>query len=96
MNSYIIEECEKVPIIRNWLGCEELRFVQILTDNEQNKCQTSSGLLEVLSKKFKSQHIETMLSQYCRLIRVEKESAGEWLGCLRVNAYECKYKETGG
>ena len=51
-NSYNIEESKKVPIIMNWLGCEGLRFIQMLTDDKQEKCQKSTGLSEVLSKTF--------------------------------------------
>ena len=50
MNSYNKEENEYVPTIMNWLKCEWLRFIQRLTDNEYEKCKTSSGLLEVLSE----------------------------------------------
>ena len=58
----------------NWQDCEGLRIVQTLIDNEQEEYQTSSGLFEVLSEKFKPQHHETMLSlQYCKLIREKKE-----------------------
>ena len=46
----------------NWLGCEEFSFVQTLPDNEKVKCQTSSGILEVLSDKLIPQHNEAILS----------------------------------
>ena len=36
-----------------WLG---FRFVQIINDEEQEKCQTSSELFEVLNDQFKTQH----------------------------------------
>ena len=45
----------------NWLGCEGLRFVQTLNDEEQAKCKTSSELLGVLSDKFKPTHNEIKL-----------------------------------
>ena len=35
----------------NWLDSEELRFVQTVTDNKQEKCKTSSGPFKVLSDK---------------------------------------------
>ena len=58
--SYDIQECEKVSIIMNWLGCEELSFVQALSDTEQEECRISAGLFEVLSENFKLQHNETI------------------------------------
>ena len=47
MNRYIIEESEKAPININWLGSEGLQFMQMLTDNEQERSQASSWLFEV-------------------------------------------------
>ena len=67
---------------------------QKLTDNEQEKCQTSYGLFKVLSEKFKLQHNETISSlQYCKLVREEKESDKERMGYLGVNVNEFNYKE---
>ena len=45
MNSYSIDESEKMPKIMSSLGCEGLRFVQTLTDSEQENYKTSGGLL---------------------------------------------------
>ena len=53
MNNHNIEESEKVPIIMNWLGCAGLRVVHALTDSEQEKCKTSSGLFVILIDVFK-------------------------------------------
>ena len=51
------------------------------------------GLFEVLSKKFKPQHNETiLLLQYWKLIREQSENAGEWMDCLRLKENECKYR----
>ena len=62
----------------NWLGHEGLRFMQTLTDAEQEKCRTNAGLFEVLSKIFKLQHKETILSwQYFKLKREQNENAKE-------------------
>ena len=81
----------------NWLGHLELRFVQTLTDNEQEKCKTSSELFKVLCEKFKPQHNEIILSLLCcKLVREEKETAKEWMGCIRVKTNECEYTETVG
>ena len=96
MNSYNIQENEKVPIIRNWLGHKGLRFVETLNGKKQEKCQTCFGLLKVLSAKFKMQHDETIVSlQYCKLVR-EEESAEELMDHLIIKANKCEYKERDG
>ena len=46
-NRYNIQESERVLKILNWLGKERLQFVQTLNDEEQEKCRTSTGFLEV-------------------------------------------------
>ena len=40
------------------LGCEQLRFIRTLTENEQGKSRTSSGIFGMLNKKFKPEHNE--------------------------------------
>ena len=35
-----------------------------------------------------------MSLQYCEQVREEKESAEIWIGCMRVKANGCKYKES--
>ena len=45
-------------------------------------------------KKFKPQHYEIiLLTQWCKLKREEKNDAKEWMGCLRLAACECEYRE---
>ena len=67
----------------NWLGCEGLRFVQTLNDEEEEKCKTSSGLFEVLNGEFRPQQNEMILSlQYCRLSREINRNVKEWMGHL--------------
>ena len=34
-----------------------------------------------------------MSLQYFKLIRKQNENAEEWMGCLRIKANECGYKE---
>ena len=54
----------------NWLGWEGLHFVQILTDEEQERCNKSAGLFSIINDNFKPQHNETILSlQCCELSR---------------------------
>ena len=67
--------------------------MQTLNDREQEKCETNSGLFEVLNEKFKYHNNRTILSlQYCKLIREEK-SVQEWIGHLKATANECEYKK---
>ena len=54
-NSCSMQDNEKVQITLNWLGREEIQFMETLTDEEQEKCKTSMGLFKVLCEKFKSQ-----------------------------------------
>ena len=60
-NNYNIQEYQKGSIIIKLLGCEGLRFVQILND-EEKKCKTSSGLFEVLSDKCNPQYNEIIIT----------------------------------
>ena len=48
----------------------------------------------IQQKKFRLQHNEIILSlQYCNLSKQFTVTAEEWMGRLRVNVLECKYKE---
>ena len=47
-----IQDSEKVPIITNWVGCKGLRFVQMLSDEEE-ECKTNLGLFKILSDHLK-------------------------------------------
>ena len=61
---------------------------------KEEKCRTSAGLFEVLSKNIKTQHNETIDSvQYCKLEREQKENAEEWMGYLRLQANGSGYKK---
>ena len=78
--SYVIIDSERVSVITNWLGCEGIHFVQMLTNEEQETCKCSAGLFNIYNVKFIPQHNETILSiQYCKLSRVENETAEEWM-----------------
>ena len=48
--SYKISDAEKVPIIKNWLGREDLYFTQTLTKPEQEPCGPIEGVIEIFSK----------------------------------------------
>ena len=59
--SYNIQDNEKVPVLLNWLGKEGLQFMQVLNDENKEKCKASKGSFEVLSEKFKLHNKETIL-----------------------------------
>ena len=51
-------------------------------------------LFELLGEKFKPQQNEPILSsQYCKLVREEKESDEDWMGQLRIKQNEHEYRE---
>ena len=75
-NNYTTQENGRVPIIMNWLGQEWLRSMQIMNDEEQEKCRTSTRLFIVLRDKFRPQHNKTVLSlQHFKLASEQNENA---------------------
>ena len=61
MDTYNIEETKNVPIIINCPHHEGFTFIQTPTDNEKEKCDTISGLFDVLNEKLKPQNSEKIL-----------------------------------
>ena len=91
-NNYNIVESKTVPVI-NCFSHKGLRFVQSVND-KQEKCKISSGLFEVLSDKYKSEHNEMiLLLQCCKLARKDDENVEEGMGHLGIKANECDNKE---
>ena len=43
-------DAEKIPITRSWLGREGLYSIEILTTEEQEMCNSSTGLFQMLNK----------------------------------------------
>ena len=94
INSYNICNSQKEPNNNELARPEGFRLIQTSNNNEKEKYKTSTELSQVLSKKYKPEHYETILSlQYCILIMKEKETSEESIGHLRVEANECEYKE---
>ena len=80
-----IQVSKRAPIILHWLGQEEIRFVQNLNDQEQEKCKTSKGLFKVTRSRVKPQHTEMILSlQHYKLIGRQNENDEIWKGHLRI------------
>ena len=84
---------EKVPAIKNWLGREGLQFIQTLTNAEIEACKSITGLFNIKIN-LKLQHNEMIWSlQYCKLHRKENGSAQGWIGRFQIKAVECHNKE---
>ena len=61
-------EEENVPVIKYWLGWEDLQLIQILTQEEKQNSKTAKGLFTVLCSKFKLKHNRIIISlQYHKL-----------------------------
>ena len=92
--SYNIQEGEKITIIKNWIGRRGLQFIDSLTQEEKQGCETFEGLCSTFVKKFHPAFNETVKSlQFRKLCRLDGENAEAWMGGLRVAASKCNYKE---
>ena len=61
---------------------------------EKETCNTSEGLFETLSNKFKAQYNETIKSlQFRMFYRYDDENVEEWMGRLCIAAMQCNYQE---
>ena len=49
-----INDEERIPAIKNWLGMEGLMLLETFTQEEKEKCQTARGLFSVLSNRFRT------------------------------------------
>ena len=68
MKMYKLPKEERVPIIKNWLGREDLQLKKTFINAEKETCKTGRGLIFTLSEKFKLCHNLIVLSlQYCKL-----------------------------
>ena len=71
-----------------------LQLIKTLNDNKQDKFKNSTGVFKVLNKIIQLKHKEAILSlQYCEVMKWQSESAGEWMGYLRIRASQCEYEE---
>ena len=85
VTAYDLNDAQKVPIMKNWLGREGLLFIQTLTNVEKEAWQSTTGLFNVLKEQFRPEHNEMILSlQYCELHRKKKEPAQVWIGRLHI------------
>ena len=83
MRTYELTGAEKVPVIKDWLGQEDLQLIKTFTHDEKEKCRTAKGLLLVFSNQFKLQYKNHIISlQYHKLHRKINESDQEWIGRL--------------
>ena len=88
-------QTERVSVIKNWLGREDLQLTAtLITQEEQEACNDEKGLFKTLNTKIKPQYNETIkYLQFSKLVRQSNESAEEWVGRLRTAAVECNYHE---
>ena len=69
-------------------------FVETLTEAERDISEKVNGLFYILSKKFKFQHNQTILSLQCyKLVWNAERSIEEWMDILRIKTIESKYKK---
>ena len=93
-STYNTPQAEQLLVVKNWLGCKGLQFLEALTNEEKCACNPLEGLFEILMNKFKPQFNETIKSlQFYKLSRQDGESAEEFLGRLRSSTVECNCQE---
>ena len=51
---YQLNDEQKVPTIKNWLGREGLQFTPTFTNYEREACKTAQGLFKTFNVEFKS------------------------------------------
>ena len=89
--AYELNEKEKTPVIKNWLGREGLQLIKSFTNEEK---ENAKGIFYVLSHKFKLHHNRIVLSlQYLKPKRNSHKSAQEWIGRLQTRAADCDYNK---
>ena len=86
---YNVSQAEKVSIMKNWLGR------QVITQAEQEACNTVEVLFETPCNKFEPKYKETIKSsQHCKLNRQNGESAEEWMGESRIDTTRIQLSRT--
>ena len=66
--AYKIDDEQRTPVIKNWLGWEGLLLMETVKEEEKKKCKTTKGSLSVLSYRFRLHHNHIILSlQYQKL-----------------------------
>ena len=94
LQNHNLGQTEKVCIIKNWPGREDLQLIATLTQEEQEACNYEKGLFNPLNRKFKLQYNETInVLQFHKLIIQPNESVEEWMGRLRTATAKCNCKE---
>ena len=87
LQSYNVNNTERIAVIKNWLGRQGLKLIEIFTQAVQELCNTVDGLFDTVSKKFYLQHNKMTKSlQYCKLSRQSGANTEEWMGSFRIAA----------
>ena len=74
LSTYNAQEADKIDMVKNWLGRKGLHYIESLTENEKEACNTLEGLGNTLAAKYKLQYNKTVKSlQFRKLYRLENE-----------------------
>ena len=57
IRAYEINDEDRIPVIKNWLGQEVLLLMETFMQEEKDKCKVMKGLFSVLSNRFRLHHI---------------------------------------
>ena len=60
LSTYNTQQAEKLAVVKNWLECKGLQFLEALTNEEKDVSYTLEGLFEILTNKFKPQFNKTI------------------------------------
>ena len=77
-------------IVKNWLGRNGLKFIELLTHAEKDRSTTLEGLFKILTNKIRPQFNEAIKSlPFCKLSMQSGETAEEWVVILWLSVIEC-------
>ena len=95
LKSYAITDVEKKNSIDKELARQKVpTIIRNINRSRTKKCETSEGLFQTLSNKFKLRYNETIkFLQFHKMAWKPDENVEEWMGRLRISATECNYKE---
>ena len=92
LQSYNVNNTEKITIIKKWLGRQGLQFTETLTQAKQELCNTVHGLFHTLK-----------INCTCNIMKwqnpsnianwIDKVVPEKWMGRLRIAVAEYNYKE---
>ena len=76
--TYNMPEAERLTVVKNWLGCKGLHYLETLMLAEEEACNMLESLLDMLANKFKPQYNDTIKSlQFRKLCWLESKNLEE-------------------